>query len=353
MESRDIKSKLIKADTLPGSVVYTGINTGAVSYIELISYNKNRFIQEKISIEDVEELDPDYINWLNVVGVYDTALIEELGSILGLDSLVLEDITTVGSRPKYDKYNEYYFILLSMLHSDDSEKLFGTEQLSIIKKGNMIITFQETEGDIFGFIRKRIERNEGRIHNSGSSYLLYTLIDSVVDKYFLIMSKIEDKIKDLESEIINSTDKHYSTEIYLARRSLMELRTPIMPIRGIIKNLMQEEELFSDVERTYLDDINDNINQIIDSLSLYRDLTLGLHEIYLANISNKMNRIMTTLTIITVIFIPLTFLSSVYGMNFYNIPELRLSWGYIGFWVVCIVIFLSMFIFFKKKKWFL
>ena len=192
MKSINIKSKLAKANTLPGSVIYTGEKASFESYIELISYNKKDFYLKKIDVQDIYSLDDTHINWINVVGIHDTQLIKDLGEAIGIDSLALEDITTVGSRPKYDKYNNYYFILLTMLLPDDSERIFRSEQLSIIKKDHLIITFQEVEGDVFKFIRSRIQKFQGRIHESGAAYLLYSLIDSVVDQYFFIINEIDE-----------------------------------------------------------------------------------------------------------------------------------------------------------------
>ncbi len=353
MKSMNIKSKLIKANTQPGTVVYTGDKIDKSVRIELISYDKDNFSYTEISEEEISNIDETRINWINVVGVNDTEVIEKIGALMDLDFLVLEDITTIGSRPKYDNYNDYIFILLNMILANTDENIYRNEQISIILRNNTVITFQELEGDTFGFIRKRIEENKGRIRKSSAAYLVYGLVDAIVDQYFFTISEIDKKIEDLEDEIMKDAVQEQSKVIYSFRRNLMELRTAVWPIRDIIDGLLKEEGIFSEEERKYLNDVNDNIRQIMDSISTYRDLTMGLYEIFLSNISNKMNKIMTTLTIISVIFIPLTFLSSVYGMNFDYIPELGFKWGYLGFWAVSIFLFACLFLYFKRKNWFL
>ncbi|MEX1378296.1 MAG: magnesium/cobalt transporter CorA [Eubacteriales bacterium] len=352
MKSINLKSKLIKANTQPGSVVYTGTKKSERSRIELITYDEHHFTRSDIAVEDIHNIEAHKVNWINIVGVNDTETIEKIGQILDLDFLILEDIVTIGSRPKFDNYNDYLFVLLNTILIGSTDRLFRIEQISILLKGNMIITFQEIEGDMFGFVRNRIEDSKGRIRKSSASYLLYCLIDAIVDQYFFTIDEIDKNIEVLEDDIINDTMQEQSKRIYSLRRNLMELKNTIWPIRDIIEGLIIEEAIFSKEEKNYLNDVKDNIKQIMDSISTYRDLTMALYEIFLSNISNKMNKIMTTLTIISVIFIPLTFLSSVYGMNFRYMPELNIRWGYLAFWVVSVVIFVTLFVFFKRKNWF-
>lgn len=353
MKSNSIKSALKKVGTKPGSIIYTGEKSQELVEMTLISYNKDEYAVNVLDIESIKDLDPDKVNWINVNGLHNEKLIEDIGRIFNLDSLILEDIVTVGGRPKYDKYDHFSFVLLSMLSLGDQERFLKNEQLSIVISDNTIITFQEVKGDVFDSIRKRIYENKGRIRAEQSAYLFYCLVDSIVDQYFYILNAYEEKIEVLESEIMQAPDRSQSKGIYNLRRELLGIRNAIWPIRDILSNLISEETIFTALEVRYLNDVNDNIRQIMDFISTYRDLVMGLYETYLSNLSNKMNRIMTTLTIISVIFMPLTFLVGVYGMNFHFMPELGFKYAYPIFWIVCILISIGLYRLFKKKNWFI
>lgn len=346
------KSGVIKANTRPGSVMYTGKKSNVPLHIELIKYNQSEYQRKEILVSDLKNLDTDTVNWVNISGVHDISVIEEIGKIFKIDSLVLEDITTIGSRPKYDDYDDYKFFLLAMLSLNNSDDMIEQEQLSILFIKNVLITFQEKEGDIFDFLRNRIIESKGKIRTSNASYLFYSIIDAVVDQYFYIINELDKNIESLESDIIEKTSEGYANHIYNFRRILLGLKSTIWPVRDMLNELISDDDWFSSIQIKHLQDVRDNIIQIIDTISTYKDLVMGLYEIYLSNISNKMNRIMTTLTIISVIFIPLTFLAGIFGMNFKNMPILNSPIGYQLFWVFCVLISLSMVIVFKRKNWF-
>jgi magnesium transporter len=351
MRSKSIKSAMLKMGTRPGSLLYTGEKKIEPVTVELISYDAESCSRKGFDLTGLKDLNKEKINWINITGVHDAKIIEGIGEFFKLDPLTLEDIMTVGGRPKYDKYDDYSYFVISVLSLDD-KKLIKQEQVSVVITGNFILTFLEDAGDVFDTIRKRINENKGKVRSGTSAYLFYNLIDTIVDQYFYIMNALEEKIEGLEADIMSSPDNSIAKDIYTVRRELMNIRNAIWPIRDILNDLIESGDIFDKEETRHMKDVNDNIRQIIDLLSSYRDLVMGLYEAYLSNISNKMNRIMTTLTIFSVVFIPLTFLAGVYGMNFKYFPEISFKYSYPAFWVLCVLIALILFIFFKKKKWF-
>jgi magnesium transporter len=352
MKSKSIRSAVIKAGTKPGSIVYTGEKKLEPVKIMLMSYDVDEVVQKQSDIKDLEKLDSSKVNWINLTGVHDEKIIERIGEIFKLDALLLEDIVTVGSRPKYDKYENYLYVVASMLSVNEETGRLKQDELSLVIIENVILTFHENEKDIFDNIRKRISDNRGRIRRGGASYLFYSLIDSIVDQYFLVIETFEENIERLETSIMQNPESNQAKEIYDLRRELMNIRNAVWPMKDIINNLRIDEDVFNKEEVRYLGDLNDNIGQIVDFISYYRDMVMGLYEAYLSNLSNRMNRIMMTLTIFSVIFIPLTFLAGVYGMNFKYLPELGYKYSYYIFWLVCTAIGGGLFLFFKRKKWF-
>jgi len=318
-----------------------------------MAYDPEEVVQKHLDIKELDDLDMSKINWINLTGVHDEKIIERIGEIFKLDALLLEDIVTVGSRPKYDKYEDYLYVVASMLSVNEETGRLKQEEFSIVIIGNVVLTFHENEKDIFDNIRKRISDKRGRIRTAGPSYLFYSLIDSIVDQYFLVMGTFEENIEHLETSIMQDPETNQAREIYDLRRELMNIRNAVWPMRDIINNLRIDENVFKKYEVRYLGDLNDNIGQIVDFISYYRDMVMGLYEAYLSNLSNRMNRIMMTLTIFSVLFIPLTFIAGVYGMNFRYLPELGFKYSYPLFWLVCTAIAAGLFLFFKRKKWFM
>jgi len=367
MKSNDIQSALMKADTKPGTVLYTGDKKQEVSTITLISYDKVHYSSSEVQFDDLNHLDSTKVNWIDIAGLHDVELIEKIGKLFSFDSMLLEDIVTVRTRPKYDKYDGYSYVIMSMLslenqdnvnhgkqsHLSSKRKFFKNEQLSLVIIGNTILTFQEDKKDVFDHIRKRMIDNKSKIRALKSSYLFYLLIDAVVDQYFYILNAFEEKMELLEKNIMISPDRAQSKGIYHLRSELLHIRNSIWPTRDILNSLISEETIFIASEIRYLKDVNDNIKQIMDLISTNQELVMGLYETYLSNLSNKMNRIMTTLTMISVIFMPLTFLAGVYGMNFRYFPELSFKYSYPIFWIVCVVISIGLYRLFKKKNWFM
>jgi magnesium transporter len=266
--------------------------------------------------------------------------------------LVLEDIVNTTQRPKIDEYENYIFIVLKMLYYNKDENIV-IEQVSFVLGENYVLTFQESEGDVFGSIRDRLRLNRGRIREMKSDYLLYALIDAVVDNYFTIIETLGNKIEDLETDLFTGTVREdINIEVQQLKREILKVRRAIFPLREIINRIEKGDYPFIFKRTiTYFRDIYDHLVQVTENLDIYREMIWSLMDMYMTTISNKMNEVMKLLTIIATIFIPLTFIAGIYGMNFENIPELHYKYSYYILWGIMIMIFLGMIYYFKKKKW--
>ncbi|MBI5640616.1 MAG: magnesium/cobalt transporter CorA, partial [Nitrospirae bacterium] len=255
--------------------------------------------------------------------------------------------------PKMEDYSDYLYIVLKMLYYDDKVKRIITEQISLICGPNFVISFQEgLEGDVFSAVRDRIRNNKGRIRKMGADYLVYSLLDAVVDNYFMILEKLGEDIEDLEEKLITKPTSETLHEIHYLKREMIFLRKAVWPLREVISGLERgESALIHESTRVYLRDVYDHTIQVIDTIETFRDMVSGMLDIYLSSISNRLNAVMKVLTIIATIFMPLTFIAGVYGMNFRHMPELDWQYGYPLIWLVMITIGISMLIFFRKKDW--
>jgi len=338
---------------IPGALVYTGSKTSKL-FIESFDYNADHVEEKELKkIEDAFKYKTtDSITWLNFNGLNNTGEIEKIGNHYNLHPLTLEDIVNLSQRPKIDEYDDYLFIVLKMLYYNENEDII-TEQVSFILGNNYVLTFQEAEGDVFDSVRDRIRFNKGRIRGLGSDYLLYALIDSVTDQYFAIIETLGNKIEDLEDNLFNGQSQNeVSIQIQDLKREILRVRRAIFPLREIINRIERiESELILSKTLHYFRDIYDHIIQINENIDIYREMIWGLMDMYMTTISNKMNEVMKVLTIIATIFIPLTFIAGIYGMNFDNIPELHHEYGYFILWGIMIVLFIGMLFYFKRKKW--
>jgi len=289
---------------------------------------------------------------MNVDGLHQVEILEKLGECYGLHPLVLEDILNTDQRPKMEDYGEYIYIVLRDLdYSDKSNEIEG-EQISLIVGSNFVFSFQEREGDTFDPIRDRIRNNKGRIRKMGADYLAYALLDSIVDNYFIILEKLGEKIEGLEEKLVTTPTQETLQTIHHLKRELLFLRKGVWPLREVINSLAKgESSLVTEPTRVYLRDVYDHTIQTIDTIETYRDMVSGMLDIYLSSVSNRLNSVMKVLTIIATIFMPLTFLAGVYGMNFKFMPELEWRWGYPLVWLIMAGIGISMIIYFRRKKW--
>jgi magnesium transporter len=335
----------------PGTLFYTGEQSGRVK-ITLIEYNEQEFFEQEFY--DLKEVfahcKDNLIKWINVEGVHDIAIIEEIGKIYNLHPLTLEDIVHIEQRPKFEDYNDYLLCVLKMILYKEKAT---SEQLSLVLLENTVISFQEPQGgDAFDIIRLRLRQAKGRVRKMGADYLFYALMDAVVDWYFSAIEKIGDKVEDIEEEIIRAQTRESLVSLYNLKREVIYVRKQVWPVRDLVNNLIRSESvLMSAGTQLFLRDLHDHTSRIIDTVETYRDLLSGLMDIHLSANSNRMNEVMKVLTIMSSIFIPVTFIAGVYGMNFKFMPELYSPYGYAAVWAVMLSVMGGLVIFFKKKKW--
>ncbi len=323
--------------------------------ITVIDYDETHF--EEREVQSAEECFPfrekPTVTWINVDGVHQIEIIEQLGHCFGLHPLVMEDILNTDQRPKMEVYGDYLYIVLKMLYGGGSERPVEGEQVSLILGTNFVISFQEQkEGDVFNPIRERLRTGKGLIRKMGPDYLVYSLIDTVVDHYFLILERLGDKMELLEEELITQPDRRTLQKIQTFRNEIAFVRRVVWPLREVVNSLgRRESPLIKETTEIYLRDVYDHTIQVMDSIETYREALSGMLDIYLSSLSHRLNSVMKVLTIIATIFMPLTFIAGIYGMNFEYMPELKWRWGYPFIWLVIVLIGVSMLLYFKKKKW--
>lgn len=335
----------------PGTLFYTGEQSGNIK-ITLIEFNENEFFEQEFFnlSECLSHVKDNMIKWINIEGVHDTDLIESIGKIYNLHPLTLEDIVHIEQRPKFEDYDHYLLTVMKMIMYDTEAH---EEQLSLVLMENTVISFQEPQGgDAFDVIRTRLRQAKGRVRKLGADYLFYALMDAVVDWYFLTIEKIGDKIEVLEEEIIHRPTRQSLIKLYGLKREVIYLRKQVWPVRDLISNLTRSDNKFiSSNTQLFLRDLHDHSTRIIDSVETHRDLLSGMMDIYLSNNANKMNEVMKVLTIISTMFIPVTFIAGVYGMNFEYMPELRSPYGYAAVWIIMLSVMGGLALYFRRKKW--
>jgi magnesium transporter len=340
----------------PGTAIYTGDKVSKDKVVvNLIDY-KGQMVNEK-EIQDPSECaiysQKDTISWIDVEGIHDPKIVQQISESISLHPLVIEDILNVDQRAKMDEYDGYIYLVLKMFHMNKKSDEIIPEQVSIILSKNYVVTFQEgVEGDTFHEIRTRIRSNKGVINNMTSDYLVYSLIDSIIDSYFTILEVFGDRIEKLEEELVNNPQKKTLTEIYRIKREMLYIRKSVWPLREAISRLERgESELITRNTHLYLRDVYDHTINVLDTIETYRDMLSGMIDIYLSSISNRLNETMKYLALISTIFIPMTFIASIYGMNFELMPELKWAHGYWFALGLMAAIGLSFYIYFKKKRW--
>jgi magnesium transporter len=344
-----------KAGLAPGTLAYTGESRQFEPWIDFIRFNETMFEEKhRIGIEQLkhERFDSNHVVWINITGIHQTELIHQIGQDYGLHGLVMEDIVHPNQRPKLDEYDDYLYVVGKMIHYNKETNETKNEQLSIILFGNTLITFIEDKGDWFDQVRERLRKGNQKIRKSGADYLMYSLLDSMVDNYFVVLESIGDHLENLEIQLLEDPRSEVLQDLHKAKRDLIYLRKFIWPLREVISLLSKGDSLLLSGNTTlYLRDVYDHCIHVIDTLETFRDVSSGLMDVYLSSISNKMNNVMKTLTIIATIFIPLTFLVGVYGMNFKFMPELDYKWAYPTVWGAMLVIAGGMLIWFRKNRW--
>jgi len=349
-----IKKRSKKAGLPPGTLIHIGEKKAEELKITVIDYDETNF-QER-GIKTIEECflfkDKPMVTWINLDGLHQVEVLEKLGECYGIHPLVLEDILNTDQRPKMEDYREYIYIVLKMLDYDAKSNEILTEQVSLILGSNFLFSFQEREGDVFDPVRERIRMGKGRIRRMGADYLAYALLDAIVDNYFVILERLGERIELLEDKVVSQPKPETSQAVHHLKREMIFLRKAVWPLREVISGLERgESSLIQQSTGIYLRDVYDHTVQAIDTIETYRDMLSGMLDIYLSSISNRTNAVMKVLTIIATIFMPLTFLAGIYGMNFRYMPELEWRWGYPFIWFVMMGIGIFMLVYFRKKKW--
>lgn len=355
LSSLKLKSKKQFKNEMPGQITYVGDRSQENTEIDVLSYDsENYHLHDNISIDDTFKKvknEPDKVHWITYTGLTDVDQLQKIGQLFSVHPLVLEDIANTKQRPRYDEFSEYIFLTLKIIYA--SEK-FIKEHYALILGDNFVISFQENkEDDILGFLHKRIETQKGRIRNYGSDYLFYAITDAIIDNYYNISEAIEQKTEQLEDKILSVPDDASPEEIQTLKRQILSIRKSVAPTKEIINRLhYSEHRLFSASTKRFLADLYDHILQVNENINIYREIVWGLMDMYMSSISNKMNKVMKVLTIMSTIFIPLTFIVGVYGMNFQNMPELTYHNAYYYVLGLMFIISVLLIIYFKKKNWF-
>lgn len=344
-----------KKGSMPGQIEYLGKPRTEKVKIMVSQYSKDSLVTEEVvnPVKLKDYVDQNTTTWFSAIGVHDSGLIQEIGAVFNIHPLVLEDIANTSQRPKLEEYDDYIYLVLNSVSLDPESRDVVVEQVSIILGENYVITFQETENDVLNFLELRLDVATSRLRKSSADYFVFAIADLIIDDYFHILENIGEKIEDIEEMLVDSVDDSVQKILYRLRRRLVYLKKPIWPTRDIMNQMQKiEHRLISEEIKIYFRDTHDHTIQIIETLESAQDMTSSLMDLYLTMASHKMNKIMKVLTIYAAIFIPLTFITGVYGMNFKYMPELDWHLGYAMFWALIIVITLSMVIYFKVKKWF-
>jgi len=354
MVKRLLRKRVKSVGLPPGTLIHVGEKKVEEVSIQIIDYNEDHVIDKHVT--DLSELPVflknNHVTWININGLHNTDIIGKIGKTYNMHPLVMEDIVNTEHRSKFEDYEDYLFMIVKMLTYDDDKDEVVTEQVSFLLSSDSLITFQEREGDVFQSIRERIMSSKGRIRKMGADFLMYALVDAIIEQYYLILEKIELRLEKIEEELIKSPTNKTLQAIHNLRRDVLYLKSTVWPLREIANNIIRDEIPFiKESTHIYLRDVYDHSIQIFDVLETIRDMISSMLDTYLSSVSNRMNEVMKVLTIISTIFIPLSFIAGVYGMNFKFMPELDWIWGYPIVWLIMIAVTITMIVYFKRKKW--
>ncbi|MDY0163346.1 magnesium/cobalt transporter CorA [Desulfobotulus sp.] len=351
MGQRIIRKKKKKAGAAPGTLSYEGdLASGEKVQARVIVYSKETMREEAFAAF-ARKKEPASVAWVCVEGVHEVAVVESLGKIFSLHPLVLEDILNTNQRPKWEDYGEYLYIVLRMLDYNAQALQVESRQLSLILGPDFVVSLQEENKEVFAEVRKRLATHR-RIRFMGADYLAYALMDAVVDHYFSLLEHLGDAVERLEEELISQPVPETLARIHHFRREVLLLRKAVWPLRELLSTLIRDESpLISQDTRIYLRDVHDHAIHVLDTVETLRDLLTGMLDLYLSSTSNRMNEIMKMLTLFATIFMPLTFIAGVYGMNFENMPELTWPWGYYAALLFMLGVGGGLYLYFRKKKW--
>jgi len=347
--------------TAPATLLPLPAGCSVAPTIKLVEYDEKTITERAItSIDELPEafLDDGKQRWIDMEGLGDVRLLKALGEKYHLHPLALEDVVNIGQRPKVEHYEKHLFIVLAMVYEEKDGRLCG-EQVSMFLGKHLLLTIQEAVGgDVFDPVRERLRTGGGFARKSGSDYLAYALVDAIIDHYFPVLERVSESIEELEDEVLTNPTRTCVSKIHNYKRTLMQLRRYVWPVRDLVATLLHDETgLITANTKIFLRDCHDHSVQIMDLVETYRDVNSGLMELYLSAVGMRTNEIMRVLTVMSAIFIPLTFVAGVYGMNFdredgwWNMPELHQPWGYLACLGLMLAIAVGQIIFFKRKKW--
>jgi magnesium transporter len=343
-----------KAGLPPGTFIHVGKKRVEGATISLFSYNSTSLKEASSSNPDeiLNQVDPSAISWINVSGLSQTDIIQKIGERFGLHPLIIEDILDTNHRPKIEDHGGYLFTSIKMLYPDEDGGRIIYEQVSFILGEHFVLTFQEGGRDVFDPVRERIRTAKGKTRAMGPDYLVYTLIDAVVDHYYVVLEKLGEHIESTEEQLVINPTNEIMKDIHGLKNELLFLRRTIWPLRDVIGFLERgDTDLIAPGTTIYFRDVYDHTIQVYDTCELYRDIISGMLDTYLSSLSNRLNEVMKVLTVFSTIFIPLTFIVGIYGMNFEFMPELKWHWSYPALWVFMISVVAIMIRYFRKRRW--
>jgi magnesium transporter len=350
-----LRKRSEKAGFPPGTLVHVGEQKSEKTRILIMDYDEGQVVENELTgvAECLLLKAKPTVTWINVTGLHQIEVLEELNQCFGLHPLVLEDILNTDQRPKIEDFGDYLYIVLKTLFMDpDRPGEVTSDQVSLILGANFVLTFMEKETDLFAPIQDRLRSGKGRLRKMGPDYLVHALLDTIVDHYFVVMETLGEKIEFLEEELVTRPTPATLRVLHHLKQKMIFLRKSVWPLREVIGRLERgESTLIQPTTLVYLRDVYDHTIQVIDNIETFRDTLSGMFDIYLSSISNRMNEIMKVLTIIATIFIPLTFIVGLYGMNFKYMPELEWPWGYPAVLLFMLAVSVFMLLYFKRKKW--
>lgn len=353
MKRIQLSRRAAKVGLPPGTLIHVGEKKLAEPEIFVTRYNQSIFEETKGLKFEIDLKREEGINtWVHVAGVHDSQVIAKIGEFFKLHPLILEDIMHTWQRPKVEEMGHYIFLVLRYLDYDETSKEIISEQIALVLGQNYVISFEESLSPAFDPVRERLRQGKGRLRFSGHDYLAYTLIDAIVDRYFIVLEKLGERIEIIEEQLIEKPEKETLTEIHCLKNATLSLRRSVWPLREAISWLSRSGSSFIEpMTEVFLRDVYDHTVQVIDTAETFREMLSGMLDIYLSSLSHRMNGIMKVLTIIATIFIPITFIAGVYGMNFEYMPELKWRWGYFASLILMFACALSMLFYFRRKKW--
>jgi magnesium transporter len=352
---RILKTISRKAGMPPGSLIHIGEPSAGEVKVRAIRYSETDLEEftglDKDSLQQLKE--KEGILWLQVDGVHQPEKISAIGEIFSLHDLTLEDILNTGQRSKMEEFDNYLFLVGKILSYDEASAIVSEKHFCLVLMQHMVLSFHEAGANIFSTVENRILKASGKIRKKNADYLAYALLDTMVDNYFLVIEKIGAHIEEIEDEILEKPDHSSLERLHLLKRELTLLRKTVWPVREVINSLIRSDVYFVQEDSLkYFMDIYDHTMQIIETIEAFRDVTSSLYDMYLSMLSHRMNQVMKVLTVIATIFIPLTFIVGVYGMNFHYMPELSWRWGYFATLAIMAVLGIGMALYFKTKDWF-